>query len=344
MAEVGVQKVQLTGGEPLVRQDLFELIDEILSQGIQVSAIATNGALVNDSLLDELEIRGLKPKFYMSFDGVGWHDWLRGIDGAEKMLMGKFELLAKRGYDTGSAFTMHKGNAPVLRQTINRLADVGVKHAIINRMLDFGEWHKYGRDFRISHKEVFKTYLDYLPHFFEDGMPIKVSLNRMITLSAKRYDYEISAIRSDPDCGQKRICPAVFRTLFITADGKLAPCISIAGREGQQKNFADLSRMSLRDALENSAYAACAYQTVSDYFARNPECAACEYRLYCQGGCRSQALEFDENDYMGIDRHRCEFFRGQYTERILQRLKETVPEAHCTNIPEDFPLKPLAPC
>ena len=341
LAEIGVQGVSLTGGEALIRSDFMELVDELVKYDIDVLDIASNGALVNERLLDQLEERGVKPHFFMSFDGVGWHDWLRGIDGAEKMLMEKFELLAKRGFRTGSAFTMHQRNKGVLRESINRLASVGAEVAIINRMLNFGEWQKYGQDFNITHKEVFETYLDYLPHFFEDGMPIRVHLNRMIDLNKDSYDYTFSAIKAPMDCHKAKVCSAIYRSIFINGDGKVAPCISIAGMEGQQKNFADLHEMSVKQAIQDSAFSRCAGTTVAEYEARNPECAACAYKKYCMGGCRAQALEFDENDFLGIDRHRCEFFLNHYPERVLQRLAETVPQARCTNLPKDYPLQPL---
>ena len=342
MAEIGLQAVSMTGGEALIRSDFMELVDELVKNGIHLKSISSNGALVNDRLLDQLEDRGLKPTFFMSFDGVGWHDWLRGMEGAEKMLMGKFELLAKRGFKTGSAFTMHRLNKGVLRESINRLASVGAQSAIINRMLNFGEWRQYGQDFNITHREVFETYLEYLPHFFEDGMPIDVFLNRMISLHKGSYDYQFSAVKNAPACGEECVCRAMYRTLFINGDGKVAPCISIAGIDGQQKNFADLGQMSLKQAVTDSEFSRCAYRTVEDYEAHNPECAACAYRSYCRGGCRAQALEFDENDFLAMDRHRCEFFFGRYVEQVLARLAETVPQARCTNLPADYPLKPLA--
>lgn len=336
MAQAGIQEVTLTGGEPLVRQDLFLLLDEIQKQGLKLKAIATNGALVNELLLDRLEERGLRPSFFMSFDGVGWHDWLRGIEGAEKMLMGKFELLAGRGFYTGSAFTMHKRNAGVLRQTVNRLAEVGVQQFIVNRMISFGEWRKYGQDFNITQREVFETYLEYLPHFFEDGMPVNLILNRMLRLYRGSYDYTITAIDRGGSC-DRIVCPATRQFVFITGNGKVAPCIPIAGMAAQEEHFADLSQMSLAQALEDSPYSACYMRTAAEYFAKNPECAVCEYRRFCMGGCRAEALEFDETDYLGVERHRCEFFREHFADRILQRLADTVPQARCVNLPADFP-------
>lgn len=82
MANCGVQKVILSGGEPLIRKDFWELVDSLLSHGICVDTIMSNGLLVNDALLDKFDERNIKPHFSMSFDGVdGWHDWLRGVTG-----------------------------------------------------------------------------------------------------------------------------------------------------------------------------------------------------------------------------------------------------------------------
>ena len=341
MAECGISTVSLSGGEPLVRSDFMEIVKEFQLHGITVKAISTNGSLVNEKLLNQLEEIGVTPSFSMSFDGVGCHDWLRGIDGAERLLMKKFELLAHRGFQTSSSFTLHKGNAGVLRESINRLVSVGVKMVIVNRMVDVGEWIKNGRGKGLTQRETLEVYLKYLPAFFEDGMPVTVVLNRMLKLHAGKNDYQITPIRVKRDCHKKRLCSTVYELAFLNGDGKLAPCIPIAGMDGQQENFADLTKMHLRDALEKSRYAACVGATVKDYYDANPECAACEYREYCQGGCRAQALEFDDTNYMGMDRHRCEFFKDQFTERILQRMAETVPQARCVNLPEDYPLKPL---
>ena len=49
MAPMGLRRVRLTGGEPLVRKDLPRLVDRIASiPGIQDLAISTNGVLLKD--------------------------------------------------------------------------------------------------------------------------------------------------------------------------------------------------------------------------------------------------------------------------------------------------------
>jgi sulfatase maturation enzyme AslB (radical SAM superfamily) len=84
LAEVGVPSVDLSGGEPLTRGDFLAIVDALRAERIVISSIYTNGMLVTQSLLDGFWKRGIKPMFMLSFDGIGWHDWLRGVYGSEK--------------------------------------------------------------------------------------------------------------------------------------------------------------------------------------------------------------------------------------------------------------------
>ena len=79
LAQCGVFRVGLTGGEPLIRSDLLRILDALAEREIALTIIYTNGWLVDKRLLDALEERGMHPNFQLSFDGVGCHDFLRGM-------------------------------------------------------------------------------------------------------------------------------------------------------------------------------------------------------------------------------------------------------------------------
>ena len=79
MKDCGLKNIVLIGGEPLVRRDFMQIFDAILQRGMFVVQIFTNGSLVNDALLDELDKRNISPTFMISFDGVGYHDIMRGV-------------------------------------------------------------------------------------------------------------------------------------------------------------------------------------------------------------------------------------------------------------------------
>ena len=59
-AKLGIKKVRITGGEPLVRPDLVNLVSKINSiPGIEEIYLTTNGILLAD-MIDELAVNGLK--------------------------------------------------------------------------------------------------------------------------------------------------------------------------------------------------------------------------------------------------------------------------------------------
>ncbi len=80
LAEAGVRIILLSGGELLVRADIFLIIDHILRQGLTYS-LASNGYLV--SQFTE-EFRRMKPALYFtSIDGLEeTSDAIRGVSGA----------------------------------------------------------------------------------------------------------------------------------------------------------------------------------------------------------------------------------------------------------------------
>lgn len=79
LLNASVSKVTLTGGEPLVHPDVVKIINLLSSHNIAVS-ICTNGGLITDRLLDQLD-RSSDIHFNVSLDGFSnnSHGRFRGI-------------------------------------------------------------------------------------------------------------------------------------------------------------------------------------------------------------------------------------------------------------------------
>ena len=163
MAACGIGAVSVTGGEPLIRSDFWQIVDALRQHGIALGMIFTNGYLVNDALLDGLEARGMHPGFQMSYDGVGWHDWLRGFEGAEAAVDRAFRLLQARGFQVDAAMCLHRGNAHTIRESVLHLASLGVGSLKINRIQELGEWEAASEEVALSEDESLQLYLDYIP-------------------------------------------------------------------------------------------------------------------------------------------------------------------------------------
>ncbi len=81
LADFGVPVLLFSGGEPLLREDLFELASLAREQGIRL-ALSTNGTLINKSAAKEISSIGFA-EVGISLDGVGVNnDRFRGKNGA----------------------------------------------------------------------------------------------------------------------------------------------------------------------------------------------------------------------------------------------------------------------
>lgn len=88
-SDLGIKKVRLTGGEPLMREDIVEIAREIKSiKGIETLYITTNGIRLEE-MAESLKDAGVDG-INISLDTVNKETYysLSGVDGLEKVLRG----------------------------------------------------------------------------------------------------------------------------------------------------------------------------------------------------------------------------------------------------------------
>ena len=323
MAECGVLQVDLTGGEPFVRKDFWELVDRILSHKIVISQIYTNGWLLNEKTLDEFEKRGLKPEINISFDGVGWHDWMRGTEGAEEASLHAMELCHKRGFPVSVAMCIHRGSRDVLPRTVKVLQAVGVTDIRVANVDKTDLWSRNSEGNALTRREYIETVLPYVEWYYREGRPIKRLVLGGVAQLYQDRPGEISVRHYDgtEKCKECYLCGAVRWSCYITPEGRLLPCMPMTASPGQER-FPKVQDIGLRQGLKDSYYMQFVDGRVKDLFAANKECDACEYRYECGGGCRAAALLTGEHDLMGCDRDMCMMWKEGYVERIRRTLDE----------------------
>ena len=311
----GIHKVSLTGGEPLVRPDFFELIDALSEQDITVTTIYTNGFLVSREFLNELAERGMRPLFQLSYDGKGKHDWLRGVPGAEEAVLRAFAVCREYGFPTSAAMCLHRENTDCLRESVRQLASLGCTGLKVSGLRAQGNAKRI-RDMIFSQDELFSKCVEYLPDFFEDGAPMDLMLDGLFAWkSSERQCF----IPFEQNCMSKQddylLCKHVRRSLYISPDGQVLPCMSMAGTAAAE-GFPNLFQTPLRDILSHSEYMKRCDLRLSDYLIHNPDCADCAARLSCCGGCRALALGDNGLDYLARDYWACGYFRNGWREKL----------------------------
>lgn len=327
LAGVGIATVDLTGGECLVRSDFMELVKRLHEKEIRIRTIYTNGYLVSEKLLTDLLTLGVRPEFNMSFDGVGYHDWMRGITGAEKMTSDAFRLCREMGFRTACEMCLFRSNAHTLRESVRYLASLGVSDLKVNPVINSELWEPYNEKETLSDDEVFQKYLEYVPQFYEDGAPMNVMLGGFF------YGYKDAGYYSIPACKSCReedlknvcLCGHARNVLFITADGRTIPCMPLSDRPVAEK-FPLITEIGLKKCLSDSFYMDFIDTRAPALLAHNEKCTRCDFRNNCIGGCRASALQVHPDDLLAPDESVCRFFSGGYFDALRKLMGSRFPE------------------
>ena len=121
----GVPVLILSGGEPLLRPDIFAISRRARDMGFYVG-LSTNGTLIDESNIDAIAA--------MNYDYVGisidgtqkTHDKFRRKEGAYELSMRGIRLCRDRGIKVGLRFTMTQDNARELPDMLQLMDDEGV--------------------------------------------------------------------------------------------------------------------------------------------------------------------------------------------------------------------------
>ncbi|ELY96419.1 TIGR04347 family pseudo-SAM/SPASM protein [Natrialba taiwanensis] len=136
LADYGVPVVLFSGGEPLVRDDLEELVAYAADAGLR-PVLSTNGTLITAERAAALRDAGLQYAG-ISVDGrPERNDSFRGREGAFDAAVRGIEHCLDAGLKTGLRYTITSANAGDLEAVIDLLVDVGLDRFCFYH-LDYG--------------------------------------------------------------------------------------------------------------------------------------------------------------------------------------------------------------
>ncbi len=136
LIKLNTKFVILSGGEPLLFEDIYYVSGLLKEKGINVS-LSTNGLLIDEDILGLL-----KENFDyvgISIDGTQkTHDRLRAKEGAYKKSLKSIELLLSNGIKTGLRFTLTNRNYQDLKNIFEIAKSIGVPKLYISHLVDSG--------------------------------------------------------------------------------------------------------------------------------------------------------------------------------------------------------------
>ncbi len=141
----GVPVLILSGGEPLLRPDIFDISHRARAMGFYVG-LSTNGTLIDKSNIDAIAAVGYN-YVGISIDGIGeTHDRFRRMEGAFDKAMHGIRLCHQRGIKVGLRFTLTQDNADELPQILQLMEDENIDKLYLSHLNYAGRGNKHRKD------------------------------------------------------------------------------------------------------------------------------------------------------------------------------------------------------
>ena len=135
----------LSGGEPLLRPDIFDIAHRAKSMGFYVG-LSSNGTLIDESNIDLIADVGFD-YVGVSLDGIAaTHDKFRRMDGAFDKSMHGIRLCKARGIKVGVRFTLTQDNAHDLPGLLQLMEDEAIDKFYLSHLNYAGRGNKNRRD------------------------------------------------------------------------------------------------------------------------------------------------------------------------------------------------------
>lgn len=225
MVSMGIRKIRLTGGEPLLRKRLELLVEKISGLGDDLDLALTTNGFGFSTQAKALHSAGLK-RVTFSMDSLDRDNFkvLTGRDGLQELL---------RSIETAQSLGMShiKVNAVMIRgvndHELEALVDYGRTHGVGMRFIEFmplDSKRAWQRELVVSKKEI----LDRLSKIYEmepvvSGHPSETAKRWFFKdLGKKGPELGIIAPVTEPFCGD---C----NRIRLTADGKIRTCLFSLG-------------------------------------------------------------------------------------------------------------------
>jgi radical SAM protein with 4Fe4S-binding SPASM domain len=222
---LGLLSLTITGGEPFLYKDLFQLLNNIVSLDLVVRAIETNGTLLTTEVVKELsKYKDIISFIAVSLDGPrNVHESTRGYRTFPKVIK-SIKMLIDSGFNVSINTIISKDLISLsykeLKIFLDFLVRLGVKgvnfinlHLPIYAPMDI-------INLKPSYEELmrFSIFMDRLYIEFQDKLLLNIGLPPAMLPKVLRK--KVIALNTNCD----RPCAHANRSIYIRADGSVVPC------------------------------------------------------------------------------------------------------------------------
>ena len=208
LSENSVKEIWLSGGEPLLRNDIYVLIHKISELGM-VPSVSTNGYLVDEECAKKLKKNGVN-YVHLSIDGINAniHDAFRGKKGAFEHVMNAIKFLRDEDIMVGATYVVTKQSINDIEKMVQLAINKGLKVISFYPIAPLGRGKKLS-DFREDYKLI--TLLNQRAQILSEKYKENIRIEYFRTLNKNNTSTFLK------ECKGKYF-------FTITSDGELGTC------------------------------------------------------------------------------------------------------------------------
>ena len=331
--DAGVQAVLITGGEPLMHPRFFDIMEAVYARGMFVHELNTNGCLLTQPVLDRLSALPFRPQIKISFDGVGYHDWMRACQGAEQDALRAIRASVEAGFDVRVQTNVNRKNRASIPETLNLLDNMGVHITRLIRTTSSPRWEMNAAGQCMDWAEYLECMLEALAEYAAGEHAMEVDAWHLAVLYPKKKAFRLSLVHYTKSTFKttRPCCTAANGMASVGADGQVWPCMQCSGwMSAHGITLGNALDSGLASILHAGPYYDLAHTTVADKLraaARQSHprpngrsCAKCPWLTWCAGGCPAMAMLSSGGDIGAPDPACCEFYFNAWPNRFERAL------------------------
>lgn len=261
----------LTGGEPLLRKDIFQIAEYGKSKGLTM-VMAPNGTLLTAENVQKIIKAGIK-RISISLDGPDevTHDSLRQVPGAFKQACAGIERARKAGLEFQINTTVTKKNIKMLPRIIKLAKELGAKAHHIFLLVPTGRAKDMTEE-ELSAREYEETLKLLAQEKKNSSLEIKITcaphFNRILL---QEHAVPAPVLKGRGCMGGVSFC-------FISHTGDLQPCGYLEVKCGNVR----------KEGFKKAWLGSEVFNDLRDWSKYEGKCGICEFNAVC-GGCRARA-------------------------------------------------------
>jgi radical SAM protein with 4Fe4S-binding SPASM domain len=267
MKQIGTEMLILTGGEPLLRRDIYDIAQYASDQGIWV-VMGTNGVLITDAVAQKMIDCGVKG-VGISIDSLDpqKHNSFRGGPDAWEYSVRALDICRAHGLQVLVQTTVMEMNYQEIPQLIDFTRQKGAWSFNLYFLVQTGR----GQEMNDLPPEQTEEMLAYLVESQEQHRPMLVRSKCAPHFKRIAYQQGLGGLESGG-------CMAGTQYGRITPNGDVTPCpyMTVVAGNVREQPFTEIWRTSP------------VLQQLRDLKQLKGRCGACEFNELC-GGCRCRA-------------------------------------------------------